>query len=463
MTNHLDNEIRAIVARMDEQHDNPHKEQDSQKPPEEIQDVYVLIVREHEEVEETAQVVDSTPLVPSQPAPDTTQHDSSLSTYVFVSCFLFLALSTLMFQCFCMMNPPVATITIIPTAKTVSLNGTLQLGRVLSPLTISQSQTTATTGKGHQDASAASGTITFYNGLFTEQTVAPGTILTGSDGVQIVTTQEAVISPATPNPLAFGYVSVAAQATTTGARGNISAYDINQTCCSMGILAKNTFPFHGGQEARNYQFVTKTDIHNATSPLKAALAQSTSGALLEQLRNSESIATSSCTTATTSDHQPGSEATTVKVIVSETCSGVAVNTDALNTKVTDLLNDLAAKKLGPGYSLLGSPQISVTSVTVSKQVTLSFKSLSTWVYALSSTEQKKIKNMIAGKTKEKAMQYLLSLPGLESVSINSSGFADDTIPRDIERIHFQLLIGGNRNLPESTKVAELSFEDVSWT
>src|SRR5689334_14160426 len=131
MTNNLDEEIRALVTGMDKQ-----ENQDSTEPKQQdIQDVYVLIVREHGEIEDTAQVVDSSP------APTTTQHDSFLSAYLFVCFSLFLVLSTLFFQLYCMMNPIIATVTIIPTSQQITLSGTMQLGRVLPPLTISQSQT----------------------------------------------------------------------------------------------------------------------------------------------------------------------------------------------------------------------------------------------------------------------------------------------------------------------------------
>ena len=161
-----------------------------------------------------------------------------------------------------------------------------------------------------------------------------------------------------------------------------------------------------------------------------------------QLKTNESLITPSCSTTTTSDHPSGDEAATVKVTVSETCTVAAVNTDALSAKVTDLLEHLAARKLGSGYSLLGKTQITVTSASISKQLMLSFTSVSTWVYALSSAEQKNIKKVIAGTTQQKALQYLLSLHEVESASIQWSGFTDDTrLPKDIERIHFQLIIG----------------------
>src|SRR5690242_21899569 len=97
MTNNLDDEIRAIVASMD----NQEKEQDPPNQPEDIQDIYVLIVREHEEAEDRTQIVDSTPLVPTQPPVPTIQQDAFFSAYVFVCCSLVLILATLTFQVYC--------------------------------------------------------------------------------------------------------------------------------------------------------------------------------------------------------------------------------------------------------------------------------------------------------------------------------------------------------------------------
>ena len=74
-------------------------------------------------------------------------------------------------------------------------------------------------------------------------------------------------------------------------------------------------------------------------------------------------------------------------------------------------------------------------MTLAIQVTLSFTSASAWVYALNLQEQKYIKE-IAGKNKQNALQLLSSLPGIESISIQSSGFGDDTrIPKDVSHIH----------------------------
>jgi hypothetical protein len=110
---------------------------------------------------------------------------------------------------------PSATVTLIPVEKTVSLTIAIQVHvRALAPLTLMQATTAPATGKLHQDAMRAAGTITFYNGLLSGQTIAAGTVLTGSDGVEIVTDQTAHIPAGTP-PV-YGQTTVSAHAVLAG-------------------------------------------------------------------------------------------------------------------------------------------------------------------------------------------------------------------------------------------------------
>jgi hypothetical protein len=219
MTNRLEDDMQRYVESMINQE---NQEPEIHTAQEGIQDIYVLIVREHEEEEENPQVIESTPVFP--------QKISMMPVFAICCFYPLLIISSLAFQLYCIMNPSIATVTIIPKSQQVTLSGTLQLGRVLPPLTISQSQTTPTTGKGHQDAQAATGYITLYNGQFQNVTIAAGTILTGASGIEVVTEQDATIPAG--NPPSYGQVNVSAHAIRPGVRGNILAYDINQACCA---------------------------------------------------------------------------------------------------------------------------------------------------------------------------------------------------------------------------------------
>jgi hypothetical protein len=352
-----------------------------------------------------------------------------------------LILSCLLLQVYLLLNPPTATVTLIPKSQQVTLPGTLQLGRILAPLTLSQSQTVPTTGKGHQIARAATGSITFYNGQLNSVTVPAGTVLTGASGMPIVTDQGAVIPPADPTatPPIFGQVTVAAHATHQGKAGNIPAYTIHAPCCSASVLAKNTTAFHGGQDEREYQTVTTHDINAVTATLKPAVEQSIQAAFQTYLQQSEGVYILPCAPRVTSDHKPGQEAAQVKVTASETCSAVAYNSQELREKGTDLLTHQAVQTLGTGYSLIGDVQVSITQAEVSRTIpTLTFSCQGIWVYALDTTSQEHIKTLIAGKTKQEALQILAALPGIEKASIRWD--ENTKLPNDMNAIHFVILV-----------------------
>ncbi len=437
----LEDEINRIVASMDEQHSN--QEQDIPEPtdqeaqPEETIHIHYFpdaIVILKEEAPEAEQVVDSTSVTP--------QKISVMPAYAICGFYLFLICSTLMFQLYCIMNPPIATITLIPKSQTVTLNSTLQLGRVLPPLTISQSQTTLTTGKGHQDAKAATGYITLYNGQFTEQTIAAGTILTGSDGIQVVTDQDAHLPP--DNPPVNGQATVAAHAINSGSAGNIQALDINTTI-SSAVFVKNLNAFTSGQDERNYQTVAKADISSVVTPLKTSVMHSMRLALQGQVQPNEQLYILPCSPTFTSDHQPGQEATQVKVTVSQTCSAVAYNSQELATKATAFLASQAQQKTGAGYSLFGDVHVWVKQASVSHTSTplvfLSFHTSGTWMYGLSQKAQEHIKRLIAGKTRQQAETLLSTLPGVEQVTIRFSGFTDATrLPKGTGYMHLTIFV-----------------------
>jgi hypothetical protein len=437
----LEEEVRRVIANMDnEQHsqeqDVPETTDQEQQPEETIHIHYfpdaIVILKEGEDNPQPDNVVETTLAQTKQPP--------VFIAYAICVFYLFLIFSCIAFQAYEILNPPIATVTIIPKSQTVTLSGTLQLGRVLQPLTISQSQTVPTTGKGHQDARSATGFITFYNGQLNSVSVLTGTILTASTGAQVITEQEATIPAASP-PIE-GQATITAHVVTTGTQGNIPAKAINEACCAISVLAVNLTPFTGGQDERNYQTVAKADIANIVTPLKTAVSQSMSGALQGQLQPPEQLSIVPCNPTVTSDHPIGAEATQVKVTVSETCSAVAYNSQELERKATELLKRQAATKLGTGNSLFGNIQVSVKEATVTHTTTplvfLSFKATGTWIYALSHTAQEHIKKIIAGKSKQQALQVLASLPGIEKAVIS---WGEDTrLPKDGIYIHIRLLI-----------------------
>jgi hypothetical protein len=347
-----------------------------------------------------------------------------------------------------------ATITIVPATKRISTTSLITVvpgqvdntqgrlsGRTLSSVMMSQAQTVPTTGKGHQDARSAHGMVTFYNAAPYAQTVAAGTLLTGTDGVEIVTDQDAII-PAVMYPT-LGQTTVTAHAVIGGPAGNIKAGDIYGPCCRLNVSAVNTV-FTGGEQARDYQMVTQQDIDPVVSSLKASLKQSIQAAFQLQIHTDETLITPfSCLQSVLPDHQPGDEATHVTITVNETCTGTVYKTQAYQSLTMQIASQEVKRQLGDGYRLTGVVQSSVTQVTAKGHSTLDLqvKIAGIWAYQFTQKQQDHIKVLLAGKNKVQAAAVLLHVPGVQSASIaiKNSG---TMLPTDSKNIHLVFLMMG---------------------
>jgi len=372
---------------------------------------------------------------PPEPAEDYTPPKQKpywlLIPLAFILCLSFLGVSLLV-----PLFTPTATITIIPVERTLTTRAVIQVpGRALLPLTLMQSMSVPATGNRHQNATRATGTITFYNGLLSQQTIPVGTIVTGKDGVQIITDQAATIPAG--NPPIYGQVTVPAHAVLAGTQGNIPAYDINTACCATSVVAKNTQAFTGGGSARNFLTVTRTDINNAVTSLLVTLNQSEVAALQAQLHSGEALITPSCNPTVSSDHKPGDEAKQVTVTVSVTCSGIAYIAHEVYQDATLSITKEAVKRFGTGYSLLGDMQVSIVHATITNsrqgRATIIVLITGTWVYQITPGEKEHILKLIAGKRKQQALATLLQLPGIQRAFVTIKGNAT-TLPDDPTRI-----------------------------
>jgi hypothetical protein len=334
---------------------------------------------------------------------------------------------------------PTATIALSPEVHTVTLQSTASLGKLLSPITLSESQTVPATGPGHQDARQATGTLTFYNGLATVQQVAAGTIVTGQDGIGVVTDTSITIPPA--NPPSLGDTSVPAHAIQTGSGENIAAEDINMTL-SNGLYVKNLAAFSGGQDARDFLLVTKADRDRATTSLQAKVTASMGAALQGQLLAGQVLHPLPCAPAIAANHGIGEEAASLTVTVSETCTAVAYDMQQLQTRATQLLATQAAHSFGADYLLYGNVQVSVSKATTTPatpQVALTFTCAGTFAYTLTTQAQQHLKALLAGQSRLTALRWLMQQPGIHTASI--SGIADNhSLPDDLTHIHLLIVV-----------------------
>jgi hypothetical protein len=356
------------------------------------------------------------------------------------------------------------TVTLVPETKTLSTTlivtalstGTPEQARqqvkarLLSVSSPTQSQSVPTTGTGHAPAQMGEGTVTFYNAAPYSQTVAAGTVLTGADGVEIVTDAPAVISAS--NPPIEGEATVPAHATVIGPQGNIAPLDLNGLCCLAGISVKNTMAFHDGQDAYDFPMVTQADIDQAAGPLVATLTVATQESLRTEVHPNEHLAGPvQCQPAVTPDHPVGSNASQVTVSVSVTCHAQAYDYGAVVRLVTGVLMQQAMTTLGSGYALRGTISTTITPAGAPPHakpgtLTLLVSGQGAWVYQVSRAEQARLTRLIAGLSRQQATHVLQQQEAghLTAIHIQVSGLwaSGTTLPTDPAHIHLLVATGG---------------------
>ncbi len=347
---------------------------------------------------------------------------------------------------------PSADITIVTQSQRITTTSILQIvtngvadptkkqipGRILPAITMSQQKTVLTTGTARQDAKEAHGFITFYNAAPYVQIVQARTMITGADGIQIITDQDATI-PAAVMPTE-GQVTIGGHAAIKGPQGNIKVGDVYGPCCRLNVFVANG-AFHGGQNTRNYRSVSLRDITTIVKSFKNSLKQSVQAALQTQIQASETlVAPLSCTSNVTSDHQAGEEATRVSIVVSESCTGIVYTTQALMTLATQLATQVAITRLGTAYTLTGVQTSIIQAIQKDHGSSdLQVKSVSLWAYSFGLEQQQAIKSTIAGMSRNKATATLLHLTGVQSVAISLKSGTD--LPADAQYIHLLFLQG----------------------
>lgn len=276
--------------------------------------------------------------------------------------------------------------------------------RPFAAVTLTRSATAPTTGTGYQDARAAAGWFTFYNGLSVVQTVPSGTVFTGRDGERIRTDQPATV-PANAPP-EDGYVTVAAHALTPGGKGNIAADDV-ALAVSSSLTVKNLTPFTGGRDARTYKVVAATDLQTLTVTLNETVAQAFPTAF--PVQPGEAALPTHCTTKATPTHQPGEEAQSVTLTIAKTCSAVAYHQSELTRAARAAFTQAQP---GKPYHIVGRIETTVQSVSP-LTVTITGK----WAYTFTPAYEQLLAQQIQGDSPAKAQAYLLNTGVISYASV----------------------------------------------
>jgi hypothetical protein len=350
---------------------------------------------------------------------------------------------------------PTASVTLTPTQQSLHANvpitavtGTPDLtrqqvsARLLSVKSRIFTQTVPATGHGHTVAQQAQGTLTFYNAAPYAQTVAAGTVLTGADGVALVTDQAASLPAA--NLPDVGMVTVPAQAVQVGPQGNIAPLDLNGLCCVAGVSVKNTDAFVGGQNARDYPIVARQDVEGIAGPESTTLTQAAQASLQGRIRPNEQLASpAQCHPALHTDHPIGSEATHVTITLTVTCQAEVYDAQAVQQLASTTLAEQARSTLGAGYNVQGTIKTSVTQVATTEAahgtLSLLVSAQGTWSYQFSSAEISQLSKQIAGLPRQEALRLLKHNPHIQAVSITET-WNVTTIPSD--PTHIQVMVLG---------------------
>ncbi len=251
----------------------------------------------------------------------------------------YLALCMIIFSCLVIIG--IIALSLLVPAPTYDVSFSLSIkGFTLAPVSKTITVPVTATGSGHIQATTAAGTITFYNGAIYTQIIPFGTILKGSDGIAVITDEQAVIPPAAQTtPPTYGQVSVSAHALTHGASGNIQAGDINMACCVTSVIAQNPYSFRGGKNARDFTYLTQEDVTNAKAPLLPTLQTETLSVLPRPQLNP------TCITATTSTPSVGKETMSAVLRITETCSAFSYSLQSVKDAISTYSRRFGTGKL----------------------------------------------------------------------------------------------------------------------
>lgn len=150
-------------------------------------------------------------------------------------------------------------------------------------------ETIIPTGIKTYPATTAHGVLTITNGSTLSGELPKGMIVTGNDGVEVVT-ESAVFIPS-GSATGYGIAIVEAKAISAGKIGNIPAYDIDSVV-NTSIYIRNPTDFTGGKQGYSITYTTPQDRLTALSKARAILSRLAPQTMLEGCRESFDVAKS---------------------------------------------------------------------------------------------------------------------------------------------------------------------------
>jgi hypothetical protein len=347
-----------------------------------------------------------------------------------------------------------ATVTITPIQRTLNADYQISVGtgspsanviqgRKISLTSEQKSQTVAATGKGHHDATAATGNLVVAQIHLNSggSTTVGESILTSASGVEITTTGTVTVSDG-------GTVTQPARAVKPGSGGNIGPNDINfpivitsvTTNLQVGTAyAANPNSFSGGTDASDFSYVQQSDIDTVVGNFSKQVTQDTSVKVARQVKSDETQASDvQCTPKSSSNHNANDQSNDVTITFSTTCAVLVYKYQDLQQAAMAAYRADGPARFGEGYDLVGNMQIgspTLSNPTVdSAQFSVPIKGI--WIFQWTPPRQRELLNMIAGKPQDETAQIISGREGVKDVDISGNWFPGSALPTNPNDIKF---------------------------
>lgn len=358
-------------------------------------------------------------------------------------------------------------VTITPASKVLSTTSTLSAvtgqpdpsknqvkARMVSVTTPAQTKTVQASGHLSSQAMSARGTLELYNwDRLAPVTFQAGTVFseTGgnrvllcpdSAGIEMVLDATVTVPPA-DQAKGASEVDAPAHVLEAGTTGNIPGDEGtflltgvgDAPCyyflwvgkrCSGGWLgycwtAEPDGQFTGGQDTYEGPVVQQSDIDTAAHTLVSASQPNPEEILHRQMKPGEHlIGVPQCTQQVDPGARAGDHVAQVTVLVFFTCTGEVYDQREAFAQVTRMLTAQASTDPGAGYALVGTIKTTLISVLFDVQGTarLTVEARGVWVYHFTDAAKQHLTRMLAGKSKQEALQLASNQPGVAYVTIH---------------------------------------------
>lgn len=262
----------------------------------------------------------------------------------------------------------------------------------------------------------ATGSVQIANGNGNSINLSAGTILTSSSGLRFVTNTEASISgqllPGTP-----GTATLAVTAGDIGAQYNLAKGEVFKvgTFEKSLVAATSQSDFSGGS-SQQIAAVSSDDQKQVESELKEELSEKVKKELKDNVSEDSILVddlASLDVVAENFDHEVGDTVDKVKLALSIEGTGVLADKEKLTQYTTNILKD----KIPSGY-VLRNNQIDFKFKFINKENEYLIYETDIGANFLPMTNSNEISDKIAGRTLEKAKEYLTSVPGYVRADIS---------------------------------------------